>query len=325
MKLLISGGFPKIDHAKQKEGFRYEEAYWTILDWENGSYEKEVRFKSSTEYYPVEFTQQFKAGHQYGEIFVVPSNCEILIYDLKNEAIKTCITHPSFTDLHHVVIRNDCLYVVNTGIEAIQIFNMQGKLIDEYALVDNPTWKSLENNSDMRLIASTKPHYIHPNYVFFINGEPWVTRFQNKDAVSLFNSSEKINLNYSNGRPHDGHIVGEFIYFTLTDGYVVVINKENKKLEELINLNEIHYKNKILGWCRGVEILGEYAYVGFSGMRRSKFVEYAAWAVRGKERLPARVSQYNIHKKELSKEVLLGNKGGAIFTVKELQQGFNII
>ena len=32
---------------------------------------------------------------------------------------------------------------------------------------------------------STKPHLAHPNHVFHIGDEPWATRFQQKDAVSL--------------------------------------------------------------------------------------------------------------------------------------------
>jgi len=318
VELLITGGYPRDNHARCKEGFRYAEAFVSVLDWEKEEFVRELRYKSPLEYSSESLTQQFKTGTVIGDELIVPSNIEILFIDIDTFKINRVITKPSFTDLHHVTVHDDNLYVANTGVESVQILDFEGDILNEYPQVEDATWKQFGESPDLRLVASTKPHFVHLNFVFFLDGEPWITRFQKRDAVSLFDHGKRIDLAISEGRPHDGHIVGDFIYFTLTDGHIVVVNKNTLKREDVIDLNEICNNKLQLGWCRGIEIVGDQAYVGFSRLRRSKIVEYGAWIIQGKQKQPARIAQYDMTKKELVKEVELGDKGGAIFTVRHI-------
>ena len=320
MKLLLTGGYPRKDHASSKEGFRYEEAFVNVLDWDKGEFEREFRYKSPPEYSDPCLTQQFKSGTLIGRKLIVPSNIEILFIDIDTFEVSRTITMPSFTDLHHVACRDNKLYVANTGAETVHILDMEGNVLNEYPQVDNPTWKQYGESPDLRLIASTKPHFIHLNFIFFLEGQPWITRFQNRDAVSLFDKSKKIDLNISEGRPHDGHIVGDYIYFTLTDGHIIIVNKNTLEREEIINLNNISNNKLQLGWCRGIEIIDDQAYVGFSRLRRSKIVEYGSWIIQGRQKQSACITQYDLVKKELIKKVELGEKGGAIFTVRHISE-----
>ena len=182
----------------------------------------------------------------------------------------------------------------------------------------SPTWKRLPSNTDLRFAGSTKPHEVHVNYVFFIGNEMWCTRFQQKDAISLTNPQRSIDLSVSEGKPHDGLVSGDFIFFTITDGYIVVVNKNTLKKEGVFNLNEISGKENQLGWCRGLCVSNGLIYVGFSCLRPSKFKEYGSWIIKGRRKLPARIASYCLTSKKLLQERLIGERGAAIFTVRNV-------
>ena len=67
---------------------------------------------------------------------------------------------------------------------------------------------------------STKPHLAHPNHVFHIGDEPWATRFQQKDAVSLLDPTRRIDIGLE--RIHDGIVYGDRVLFTTVDAKVVI-------------------------------------------------------------------------------------------------------
>jgi hypothetical protein len=317
MKFLVSGANPKKNYFKEKEGFKYKEAFLILLDWERKKNQKVILYKSPEIHREKSATHMFKTGTLLGTTLIVPTCTEILFIDIKNFLIQKTISLPSFNDLHHVNILKDYLYIANTGAECIQVVNFEGRLLNEYPMAKNPTWKSFKEGTDLRFVGPTKPHETHINHVFFINEVPWVTRFQQRDAIALHDPSKKINLSFGNGKPHDGLVKGDFIYFTLTDGHIVIINKKTLKDEDIINLNSISENNLQLGWCRGIEVIDNNAFVGFSRIRKSKFRDYGSWILHGKKKLPARISQYDIIGKKLINEVKIQSKGAAIFTIRQ--------
>ena len=66
---------------------------------------------------------------------------------------------------------------------------------------------------------TTKPHQAHPNHVFQLDGQPWVTRFNQRDAVCL-ETGERMPIDAQ--RPHDGTPHNGGVYFTTIDGHIVV-------------------------------------------------------------------------------------------------------
>lgn len=318
MIFTISGAYPKKTKLKPKEGFRYGEAYIKLIDWESEKLINELDYKSPIEHRNISASHMFKAGSILNGTLIVPSSTEILFIELKNLNIIKTISLPSFSDLHHVTVREKIIYIANTGAECIQLMDFNGNILDEYHQATDPTWKQYEKGTDLRFIGSTKPHEIHLNHVFFINGEPWFTRFMQRDAIALHDSQKRIELGYSEGKPHDGLVTGDYVYFTLTDGHIVIVNKKSLKAEEVINLNKISNKKQQLGWCRGIEVINNEAFVGFSSIRKSNFVEYGKWITRGKK-LPARIAQYDLIGKKLKKEIEISNKGAAIFMIKKTE------
>jgi len=319
MEFILTLGYPKRDHVRKHDWNKYKEGALQIINWETGTLLREDRYVSPPGRVVNDGNILFKAGTLHGKKFFVPSATEILVYELPRLRIKEIYSHPSFNDLHHVTVHNNIMYICNTGLEIIQVMNLDGDIVAEYNVAASDTWERFSRETDYRLVVTTKPHESHANYIFFLEGEIWCTRFLQRDAVCIGNPSKRINLNVSKGGPHDGLVRGDFIYFTLTDGYVVIVNKYTLKLEDVIDLNLISNYNVLLGWCRGIEVIGKNAYVGFTALRWSKYREYGLWIKRGKKRLGSRIAEYDLQAKTLVKEVPVArDTGAAIFTVRDI-------
>jgi hypothetical protein len=153
-------------------------------------------------------------------------------------------------------------------------------------------------------VLTTKPHHSHPNFVFHIENEPWVTRFKQRDAICLAKPDRRIAIDIE--KPHDGIIYDGLIYFTTVDGHVVIANPQTLQLESVINLNEINQTQKALGWCRGLHVLDrDNVIVGFSRLRPTKLKENLLWLrpyLNPNEdagKLPTRIVLYNLKKREI--------------------------
>ena len=72
--------------------------------------------------------------------------------------------------------------------------------------------------------------------------------------------------------------------FTTVDGKVVIADTRTLAVTEVIDLRDMHDKDLLLGWCRGLLLDGDRLWVGFSRMRAD-----AVPRERGipQERLPA--------------------------------------
>jgi hypothetical protein len=303
MNLLVSMGMQNSSGTNKKS----DKAVLQLIDWESGQTLKSLEYISPPEFYPGSRDMLFKAGSIYGDTFVVPTDTELLFISLKDFIILKRITLPSFNDLHHSTVYNGKVYVVNTGLEIVQTFDLEGYLLDEFNTTEEPTWERFDKSVDYRKVESTKPLKTHCNYIFFLDdGSRWVTRFHQKDAMCMDDPTKKIDLNVSEGGPHDGKVVGDFIYFTMTDGQIVIVNWRTLKVEETINLAQIDNRKVIgkmhLGWCRGIHIDGSSAYVGFTRLRSSLSLEYIRWVKYIANPLNSRIVEYDLEKKRLIKE-----------------------
>jgi hypothetical protein len=318
-KLIVTGGFPYQDNLRiKKEGFRYKEAYLAEIELPEGNLTRQKEYVSTPDRIGKNFSMQFKFGHCYDDKFILPTSTEIVIFDRTNWEIIQTISHPTFHDLHCVKVFQNRLYVVNTGLEMVQIFDFNGNYEGEINVSNHSTWQRFDPNIDYRFIASTKPHQTHVNYIFFLDDEPWITRFEQRDAVALHDFSKRIDLSIkdSKGKPHDGLINGDYIYFTLTDGFVVTVNRMSFKIENVINFNRLINSDLQPGWCRGLDVVDGKVYVGFSQLRRSKFVEYGSWIKHRKRKLPARICVFDLKDGSIVNEIPIeSNSGAAIFTI----------
>jgi hypothetical protein len=167
--------------------------------------------------------------------------------------------------------------VAVTGLDMVVEITTTGSLVREWNVLGEEPWSRFSRQTDYRKVATTKPHLSHPNHVFELDGEVWVTRLHQRDAICLSTPGPRIDIAIE--RPHDGYIFGDRIYFTTVDGHVIIANRKTLQVEETIDLNQISGQSgQVLGWCRGLLPLNErWLWAGFTRVRPTKFRENIAW------------------------------------------------
>jgi len=261
----------------------------------------------------------FKSATLQGNRLYACTSTEVLVYELPGFRLLHYISLPCFNDLHHVSpTPRGTLLVVVTGLDMVVEITTSGSLVKEWGVLGKDPWARFSRLTDYRKLPTTKPHESHPNHVFQLDQEVWVTRFQQRDAICLTTPGPRIDIAVQ--RPHDGHIFGDRIYFTTVDGHVVIANRKTLLVEETINLNQMSGQSgQVLGWCRGVLPLDERRlWVGFTRVRPTKFVENIAWIRNGHSNLrkPSHVALYDLDRKTCEQEIELEPHGiGIIFSL----------
>ena len=244
----------------------------------------------------------FKAGSIRGQNLYLCTQTEILTYRLPDFERIGYISLPMFNDCHHVCpTREGDLLVANTGLDMVVRVSSEGEILEEWNVLGETAWVRFSKEVDYRKIPTTKPHLSHPNYVFMHEGDIWVTRFEQKDAICLTQPESRIEIGL--GKPHDGHTRKDRVYFTTVNGMIVIADLNSHKVKRVINLNRIDGQIRALGWCRGINILDdERILVGFSRLRPTQWRENLRGIKGGLSLvgslgfLPTRIALYNIKK-----------------------------
>ncbi len=248
----------------------------------------------------------FKSASILDDRLYVCTPTEVLVYEFPGFELLHYISLPCFNDVHHVCPGADgTVLVADTGLDLVVEVSLQGEVLREWNVLGDDTWKRFSREIDYRRVPETKPHKSHPNHVFRLGDEIWVTRFEQRDAISLTQPGRRIDIGVQ--RPHDGHVAGDWIYFTTVDGHLAVANRITLKVEEVIDLNAIDNKDQlVLGWCRGVAKVDETkAWVGFTRIRSTRFKENLLWVKQGFEirKKPTRVALYDLERKQCIDEI----------------------
>lgn len=261
----------------------------------------------------------FKSATIRGNKLYACTSTEVLIYELPSFSLLHYISLPCFNDLHHVCpSRQGTLLVTVTGLDLVVEITTGGNLIREWSVIGEDTWARFSRNTDYRKVSTTKPHKSHPNHVFELDDEIWVTRLQQRDAICLTTSGPRIDIAVQ--RPHDGHVFGDRIYFTTVDGHIVIVDRKTLRVAETIDLNYMGgHAEQVLGWCRGVLPLDErWLWVGFTRVRPTKFVENVAWIRHGNSHRhrPSHIALYDLERKTCNQEIELEPHGiGVVFSL----------
>ena len=319
--LVIGGRQPS---GRRKPDWQlFDRAVIVHADPATGVVRNVVQYTSAPEVMPEETGAGtiFKAGTRIGDRLYTCTSTEVLVYALPSFEIVEYFTHPYFNDLHHVAL-GPCgeLVVVSTGLDLVLVFSPGRELIGQYNVADEPTWSRFSAEIDYRKVPTTKPHKAHPNFAFHLEGDLWVTRFYQKDAIRAACPTDRFAIEV--GFPHDGVVNFGNVYFTTVNGYVCVFDQHSRKLEQNYDLYRMSSTAKALGWCRGIEpIAPELVVVGFTRLRVTKFRENVWWV---KERLGAgkllseatRICCYDLRRRELVWETSLEQYGvNAIFAI----------
>jgi hypothetical protein len=284
-----------------------------VLKAEGGRLECAFEYQSPAEHCPDDSPSiVFKAASIKGNYAYLCTQTEILICDFPSFAIRKIISLPCFNDIHHVAVAPDGrLFVAVTGLDAVAELTPDGTLLSLTSVVGGSVWDRFSPKIDYRKVPTTKPHRAHPNFVFFLDGQPWVTRFEQRDAVPLDLKRNGAHVFRLGDEPvHDGYVAGGHIYFTTVDGYVLRFDlASGEKQSFALPAMAGSYRDRPLGWCRGILPLGERIWVGFSRVRFTALRHNLDWVRRGFrqiERLPpapTRIACYDLTGSELVEEI----------------------
>ena len=271
---------------------------------------------------------QFKSASLKDNLLYACTSTEVLVYELPTFRLRHYISLPCFNDLHHVhPSGHGTILVVVTGLDMVVEITATGEVLREWSVIGEDPWTRFSRETDYRLVPTTKPHRSHPNHVFEIDDEVWVTRFRQRDAICLTTPGPHIDIAVQS--PHDGSVVGDRIYFTTVDGRVVIANRKSLQVEGIIDLNKMSGQSgQILGWCRGLLPLDErWIWVGFTRVRPTRFIENLAWINRTRINLgrnrdgvsrhkPSHLALYDLKLGKCEQEIELEPHGiGVVFSL----------
>jgi len=326
--IWVVGGEQRVLFSKPQEWAQFRKALVVRVE-DGGRMERVLEYESPPEHCPAETPSHvFKAATFQGGTAYLCTQTEVLLCDLPGFHVRRVISLPCFNDLHHVAPAPDGrLFVAVTGLDAVAELSPEGELLRLVSVLGGSPWDRFSPAVDYRRVPTTKPHHSHPNFIFFLDGRPWVTRFNQRDAIPRDGAL--------NGRPpfdvgrdagvHDGHLEGGELYFTTVDGCVVRFDLATGRRTTFdLNAPSEPDEDRPLGWCRGVLPVGDRAWVGFSRLRYTSLRRNLSWLRHGfretehhRER-PTRVALYDLERSALYRQIDLEPVGlGAVFSIHQ--------
>jgi len=210
-------------------------------------------------------------------------------------AVVTGVLHqPCMNDLHHVAALDDRLYVVNTGLSAVDMFSHEGDFLGSYSLLPgwvnarriggedfsptippvSPGWSGAPptpwshtqqddgyHDVDRRSAPFHRlkiPDYLHVNHVAQVGDKVLATCFADGSIRDLRNLSEVARL--EGQFLHDGVAFGTSFWLTTIDGSIVEFDcKTFVERRRFRVFPTGHY-----GWCRGLAVTSDHLMVGLT-------------------------------------------------------------
>lgn len=225
-----------------------------------------------------------------------------------HDAEVTGVLHqPCMNDLHHVALRQDRLYVSNTGLGAVDVLGVDGTFHGSHALL--PTWANVRrmggedpppdaqpvapgwsgkppdpwpqaarddgyHDPDRRSAPFHRlkvPDYLHVNHVAFLGGRAVATCFADGTLRDL--STFEVAASFPGSFLHDGILQGDSFWLTAIDGTLFELDpKTLNERRRLATFATGHH-----GWCRGLAVTNDHLAVGLTQVRRGRLPRHR-WA-----------------------------------------------
>ncbi len=253
-----------------------------ILDPERGAIVREGRLTAS---HPPPDGDQAASPCLADGMLWQPTRTAIHRVDPDTLQSEQVLTHPLFHDLHSVAPGAQGWLVTCTGHETVVEITSDGDLVERFSL-----GRPIDVERDYRTLPhdALKPHDVHPNQAFLLEDRRWVTCLGTARCQGLDHDGE---LDLGPGMPHDGVLREGLLWFTTTAGRVMGLDPHTGLREVELDLPAMEQGTGAFGWCRGIEVVGDTAWVGVTMLRSSAWRETArelVWGARGK-RQPTRV------------------------------------
>jgi PQQ-like domain len=320
-ELYVIGGQQRYSRplrGRSKGWYKYQKGLIFRIDPDTEDLSLCVEYVSPPEVCPEEEPAiLFKSGTIVGDRLYVCTQTEVLIYSLPDFEVVNYISLPSFNDVHHVrPLGNGNLLVAISGLDMVSEMTTSGEVVAEWDVCGDELWTRFSRDVDYRRVSSTKPHKAHPNHLFGIGDERWVTRFEQRDVACVTDLSKRVEIGVE--RVHDGLVHEGLVYVTTVNGHVAAVDAGSLQVAEVYDLNKMQPGNDLLGWCRSLAVEeGRRVWVGFSRLRPTAARDNVAWVKQGFRRmLGTRIALYDLDERSLVKEIDLEEHGlNAVFGI----------
>ena len=262
---------------------RFKTAIIVRLDTDSGVAKLEAEYQSplNVKCHP-DSSNTFASSTLDRFILYTCTPTEVVIFKVPEFRQIGYVSLPCFNALHHVCPTSDgSLLVANTGLDMVVEVSMDGKILQEWNVLGEALWgQRFSKSTDYRKVSSTQPHRSHPNFVFRLGNDVWVTRLWQRDAICLTAPNRRIKIGLE--RCHDGGRYEGSLYFTTVDGHLVVVDSETLTIKNSIDLKAISDNQRnISGWCRGVLVVDHHlVWVGFTRIRKTMVIDNLIWIKR---------------------------------------------
>lgn len=295
--LYVVGGEQRTPRSLTDQGERwydYQQGVLLRVDPAHATVETSLKYTSRPGVCAPSDPILFKSGTRVADKLYLCTQTEVMTLQLPELTQIAHCSLPCFNDIHHVrPTAQGTLLVAISGLDLVVEITPEGTVLREWDVYDGQPWTRFARHIDYRQGISTKPHHSHPNYVFTIGDEIWATRFEQRDAICLTHPDRVIHI--GSERVHDGYLHAGLIYFTTVDGKVIIVDAATLQIEQTIDLTALHDAETLLGWCRGILVEGNLAWVGFSRIRPTKFREAVSWVRTGfKQSRPTHIACYDL-------------------------------
>lgn len=314
MRLYILGGHQRKSWIRPLQPERrFDLALILRLDAESEQSERMVEYRTPerVKAHP-EASDLFTSGALYGNKLYACTYTELLVFDLPHFKRTAYISSPHFNSVHHVSpTPRGTLLVANTGLDMVMEIDSEGTVLREWDVLADVPWQRFSQQIDYRKIHSTKPHLSHPNFVFQLGEEVWVTRFYQKDATCLTRKYEPVEIGKE--RPHDGVAYRGSLYFTTVDGHLVIVDANSLRTTSILDLRSFgEYPFTGPAWCRGVFVVHhDLVWVGFTRIRKTRLMQAANWIKHGFRETdpPTHIALFDLGEKRCLKAIDLEPHG----------------
>ena len=296
-RYFVTGGRQRPSHLLSREEWSaYDAAVLLELDTDTGAVRTVLEYASPPEHTPRTPSHVFKAGSWDGDQLLLCTQTEVLVFDPATEQVTRSLSHPWFNDLHHVARIDGRLHVVSTGLDSVLEVDDDGEVTTLHPAIPGSPWGRLDRDTDFRLVATTKPHQSHPNYVLTGAGQRWVTRFEQRDVAPLQGGA---GVRIADDPIHDGVVEGDVAWFTVVSGQVVAVDLAQKRVVARHHLSEMDDEGgRPMGWCRGIHREPDHTLLAFSRLRPTTLKRNLQWLRKplGKqpEAAPTRICAYDL-------------------------------
>ena len=115
---------------------------------------------------------------------------------------------------------------------------------------------------------------------------------------------------------HDGILRDGTYYWTCVNGRIVLVDPDEMTIKDEIDLAHVYGKNEP-GWCRGLEVIGDLGFIGYSRYRKPSKKEFFQFAVRGRKILSTHILCYDLCRRKVVEDWFFPKEDTVIYAIHE--------